>query len=173
MTLAFDHRSLLPLAALVAVPLLLHLFARSRPPRLLFGSTELLRRAVRATIRLRRPKDWLLLVLRTLLVAAVVGLFLRPVLFSGRKAPAAGAGRHVVVVVDATASMACAEGGQTRFGAACAEADEVLRGLGPRDTANVVWLHAKPDAVFPEMASNVNRLRDALRRATTTEGASS
>jgi hypothetical protein len=165
MTLAFDNRALLPLAVLVALPLLLHLFARSRPPKLLFGSTELLRRAVRSTIRLRRPKDWLLLALRTLLVAAAVGLFLRPVLFSGRQAPAAGAGRHVVVIVDATASMAYAEGGQTRFGAACAEAEEVLRGLGNRDTANVVWLRAEPEAVFPEMAVNLAGLRDALRRA--------
>ena len=164
MTLGFDNRALLPLAVLIAVPLLLHLFARSRPPRYAFSSTELLRRAVRATVRVRRPKDWLLLALRTFLCLAVVGLFLRPVLFSRRHAPAAGEGRHVVVVVDATASMACSEGGQTRFGAACAEATEVLRDLGPRDTANVVWLRSRPEAVFPEMAANVGQLREALRR---------
>jgi hypothetical protein len=164
MTLGFDNGGLKLLALLIAVPLLLHLFARSRPPRYDFPSTELLRRAVRATIRVRRPKDWLLLALRTLLCIAVVGLFLRPVLFSGHRPPAAGEGRHVVVVVDATASMACSEGGQTRFGAACAEAVEVLRDLGPRDTANVVWLRARPEAVFPEMAANTGQLRDALRR---------
>lgn len=164
MTLGFDNRVLLPLAVLIAVPLLLHLFARSRPPRYLFSSTELLRRAVRATVRVRRPKDWLLLALRTLLCLAIVGFFLRPVLFSGHRAPVAGEGRHVVVIVDATASMACSEGGQTRFGAACAEATEVLRDLGPRDTANVVWLRARPESVFPEMAVNTAQLREALRR---------
>ncbi len=164
MTLVFNNRALLPLAVLIAVPLLLHLFARSRPPRFLFSSTELLQRAVRATMRVRRPKDWLLLLLRTLLALALVGLFLRPVLFSGRQAPAPGAGRQVVVVVDATASMGCTEGGQTRFGAACAEAIELLRGLGARDQANVVWLKAQPESVFPEMATNAEHLREALRR---------
>ena len=41
------NRALLPLTVLIAVPLLLHLFARSRPPRYAFPSTELLLRAVR------------------------------------------------------------------------------------------------------------------------------
>ncbi|MBU1693868.1 MAG: BatA and WFA domain-containing protein [Verrucomicrobia bacterium] len=165
MSLVFLNGMLWPLAMLIAVPLLLHLFARSKPPIYRFSSIEFILRIIRSTLRIRRPQDWLLLLLRTALFATLVMLFLRPLFFSRRALAGPLARKNVVLVVDATGSMACNEGGRTRFAAACAEASEVLAGLTAADRANVVWLDAVPDPVFPEMGVNMGYLRAALSRA--------
>ena len=164
MALTFVNFVLAPLAALALVPLLVHLFARSRPPRYAFSSLEFLRRVMRQTMRVKRPRDWIVLALRTLLAASLVGLFLRPLSRS------AGSGspferRNVVVVIDRSASMAALSGGRSRFATACAEASELLADLGRRDAANVVWMDASPDAAFPELGPNVPYLLDGVRSA--------
>lgn len=169
MNILFTNAVLWPLALLVALPLIVHLFARARPPVYDFSSVEFIRRALRVTQRIRKPKDWLLLALRTAAVAAAVLLFLRPVLF------AHGGGlferRNVVIVLDASASMAWSDGGQTRFAVACAEASEILAGLSSRDAANVILAGAEPRAVFPAMGGNVGYLQDEIRRARLTSEA--
>ena len=74
MTLSFLNAGWWPLALLVAVPLLVHLLARARPPVRAFSSAEFLLQALRLRIRLKRPRNWLLLVLRTLLFAALLAM---------------------------------------------------------------------------------------------------
>lgn len=171
MSILFTNALLWPLAAVVAVPLILHLFARTRPPVYNFSSVEFILRIIRSTLRVKRPQDWILLAIRTLLFTALLFVFLRPLFFSQRRLAGLFQIRNVVVVVDSTASMAYVDGAQTRFAAACAEASEVLAGLSNRDTANVVWLNSAPRAVFPEMGANIAYLRDALRRARVTSEA--
>jgi len=172
MNILFENAALAWLAAAVAVPPLVHLFARARPPRWPFGATHLVLRVVRNTMRLKRPKDWLLLLLRTFLFAALVLAFLRPLLFLGAVPVPGETARSVVVLLDRSASMAWTEGGQSRFAAACAEASEILDGLSSRDKANVVWLDAEPDAIFPALGANVSYLRRRLldARATNESG---
>lgn len=165
MNMLLQNANLAWLAGLIAAPLLLHLFARTRPPRFLFSATEFVRRAVRKTMRLRRPRDWLLLACRTLAVAALVGAFLRPVLFLEGMPEVGGPSRTLVVIVDRTASMAWSEGGQSRFAAACAAASQLLAGLTSRDSADLVWLDSEPEAVFPEPGPNAAYLRQRLADA--------
>lgn len=165
MTLSFLNASLIAFTALVAVPVLAHLFAKAKPRELPFPSLQWLRHAERKTARLRRPKDWLLLALRTLAVAALIAAFLQPLLFSGTQLAAANARKTIVLVVDRSASMAFVEQGQSRFVRAAQRADDILQGAGAQTLANVVWLDAAPDAVFPDPAVNVEALRDTLRRA--------
>lgn len=165
MSISLINGALAALLLLGAVPLLVHLFARTRPPVYDFSSVEFLRRIVRKTMRLRKPQDWILLVLRTLFALALIAAFLRPLLFSDKRIAGLGEQKNVVVVVDASASMGASEGSQARFAEACAEAARVLDGLTARDRANLIWLDADPDAVFPEMGVNFGFLHDALRRA--------
>jgi hypothetical protein len=164
------NSAFLPWLLLAIVPLLLHLFARSRPPRYAFSSNALIARLKREAARIKRPRDWLLLLLRTLLFLALVGVFLQPVFFALRNPAGRFEPRHVVIIVDATASMAYADGSQSRFAAACAEASSVLAGLTARDRANVIWLRHPPEAVLPELSGNTAFLRSALRQARVTAG---
>ena len=157
-----------PFLALVLVPLLLHLFARSKPPQYRFSSLEFILRIIRQTVRIKRPQDWLLLLIRTLLFAAIILLFLQPLFFSKRRLSGPFERKNVVLLVDATASMGYTEGAQTRFASACAHASEILSGLSARDAANIVWLRAKPESVFPDMGVNFAYLQTALRQARVT-----
>jgi hypothetical protein len=160
----FVNAVLWPLAILVALPLIVHLFARARPPVMDFSSVEFIQRALRFTQRVRKPKDWLLLILRTAAALAVILVFLRPVMLSH-----AGGGlferRNVIVILDASASMGWSDGSQTRFAVACAEASEILAGLSSRDAADVILAGAEPRAVFPAMGGNIGYLQGEVRRA--------
>ncbi|MAS95427.1 MAG: hypothetical protein CMO55_19685 [Verrucomicrobiales bacterium] len=169
MSLTFLNSNLLWLLALAAVPVLLHLFARTKPPTYQFSSVEFLRRIVKKTMRFKKPQDILLLILRTIAVLALIGMFLRPLLFTQEKLSGLFQQKNLVAIVDASASMAYVEGAQTRFATACAETSELLSGLSSRDRANVIWLKAEPESVFPdELGENLSYLKDQLRRASVT-----
>ncbi len=169
MTFSLLNASLLAFTALIAVPVLAHLFAKARPREFPFPSLQWLRQVERKTTNLRKPKDWLLLLLRTLAVAAIIAAFLQPLLFIGAQLTAANARKTLVLVVDRSASMGYVEQGRSRFVRATAQAEDVLKGAGSQTLANVIWLDAGPDAEFPDPAVNVNALRDSLRRAQVTQ----
>jgi hypothetical protein len=168
MTFSLLNASLLAFTALVAVPLLAHLFAKAKPREFPFPSLQWLRQVERKTANLRKPKDWLLLILRTLAVAAIIAAFLQPLLFSGAQLTAANARKTIVLVVDRSASMGYVEQGRSRFVKATAQAELVLKSAGSQSLANVVWLDAAPNPEFPEPAVNLDALRDSLQRAQVT-----
>lgn len=164
MNVLFSNGFLWPLAVLALLPLAVHLFARARPRVVDFSSVTFIHRALRFTQRVRKPKDWLLLALRTAAAAVLVLLFLRPVLHSpGDGGPFAR--RAVVVILDASASMGWSDGSQTRFAVACAETSEILAGLTSRDAVNVILAGAAPRPLLPAMGGNIGYLQDAIRRA--------
>lgn len=165
MNVVFLNAALAGFLALALVPLLVHLFARSHPPEYRFSSNEFIQRIVRQSMRVRKPREWLLLFLRTLAFVALILVFLRPFAFPEKPVGGLFQKRNVVFIVDATASMACVEGAQTRFGAACAEVSHGLAGLSSSDTANIIWIRSTPSPVFPELSSNLRYLQDAARRA--------
>ena len=168
MSLLFTNPALYAFAALVAVPVLAHLFAKTRPREQPFPSLQWLRQVERRTTNLRKPKDYALLMLRTLAVAAIIAAFLQPLLFQGARLGSSQERKTLVLVVDRSASMNALDQGQSRFARALAQATEVLRGSGSRSLANVVWMDAQPAAVFPDPAVNVDALRESLRQASST-----
>ena len=163
MTLRFDNSHLLWLLPLVALPLLLHLFARARPPTMAFSSVEFILRAVRANAQVKRPRDLLLLILRTLLLAALLAAFARPVLHVADVRT--GEGTSLVLIVDASASMRCMAGAQTRFAQACAKASDLLAQLRRGDQAGLIWAAHTPRSVFPTLAVNIAHLQRETRKA--------
>lgn len=168
MNLLWLNASLIGAATLVVVPLLAHLFAKAKPPEFRFPSLLCLRLAERRTARLRRPKDWLLLALRTLAIAALVLAFLQPLLVGDGRLAAAGERKTMVLVVDRTASMGVIEAGRSRLAKATSQAAELLGAAGSNTLANIVWIDHTPQAVFPSPGANTDHLRDVLRRATGT-----
>ncbi|MFP4357761.1 MAG: BatA domain-containing protein [Puniceicoccaceae bacterium] len=171
MSVLFANAVLLPLAALAALPVIIHLVARLRPRTYPFGSLLFIRRAARKTRQWQRPRDWLLLLLRTLLVVFLIGVFLRPVFFAEGGATGTAARRVVVLVVDATASMAYQDGVRSRYGRAVDEASELLANLRSGDRANIVFLRRNPSALLPEASPNLPLLREELLRSRVTHEA--
>jgi len=161
----FTNAALAPFLLLIGVPLILHLFARARPPNHPFSSIEFILQIVRQSVRLKRPQSWLVLVLRTLLFASIIGLFLGPVFFGKSRLAGRFQKKHVVILVDASASMACMEGSQTRFATACGKASEVLSTLSASDAANIIWMRTPSRREFPGLAVNISHLQTVLRKA--------
>lgn len=153
----------LALFALAAIPLIVHLVARHRPAPFVFGSLRFLRLAATRVQRRRRPKDLLLLLLRTLAVAALIAAALGPRLSLG------DGGRDtkdhtVVLVVDRSGSMGAPEGARTRMVAARERAAAVLEASGA-SRANIVWADSRPAAVYPVPGVNLADLAAELRKA--------
>ena len=162
MSLLFQHPALLGLLALAALPVLVHLLSRARPPVYRFSNLEFLRRVLRNTTRLRRPHDWLLLALRTLGLAALAAAFAGPFLIS-KSASLPGEKSTVLLLIDRSASMAAREGAGTRFDAACTQAARFLEQAKPNH-ANLIWIDAEPDAVFPAPGPNLAFLTELLQQ---------
>ena len=163
MTLLLQHPALFGLLALAGLPVLVHLLSRTRPPEYRFSNVEFLRKVIRRTARFRRPKDWLLLILRTLALIALAAAFISPLLVSSNAA-LPGERTTVILLIDRSASMAAREGAGSRFETACAEAARFLDDSHPA-AANLVWIDAEPDAAFPEPAPNLGFLTDLLQKA--------
>ena len=162
MSLLFLHPALLGLLALAGLPLLVHLLSRARPPVYRFSNIEFLRRVLRSTARIRRPKDWLLLALRSLALFALAAAFAWPFVVSN-SASLPGEKSTVILLVDRSASMAAREGAGSRFDSACAQATRFLEQSKP-DNANLIWIDAEPAAAFPEPGPNLDFLTDKLKQ---------
>jgi hypothetical protein len=163
MTLFLQNPALLGLLALGALPVLVHLLSRARPPAYAFSNIEFLRRILRRTARIRRPKDWLLLAIRCLALLALAAAFVSPFLLS-KNSSLPGEKSTVILVIDRSASMAARDGAASRFEAACAEAVRFLDSSKPT-TANLVWIDANPSSVFPEPGPNLEFLGDSIQQA--------
>ena len=64
--------------AAAAIPILIHLFTRRRPREVRFPSLEFLTEVSQSEIRRLRLKQWLLLLLRALAIAAIAVAMARP-----------------------------------------------------------------------------------------------
>ncbi len=109
-----------------AIPLIIHLFNFRRPRRVDFSSLVFLRELQKTTMQRVRIKQWLLLILRTLAIAALVLAFARPTL-EGPWAGALGgeARTATVVVLDNSASMHARDDGGVWFDQAAAMVAEL------------------------------------------------
>ena len=163
MSLLFQSPALLGLLALAGLPVLVHLLSRARPPVYLFSNLDFMRRVLRKTARVRKPKDWLLLALRTLCLLALAAAFASPFLVS-KSAALPGEKSTVILLIDRSASMAARDGVGTRFDAACTEAAAYLEKANP-DAANIIWIDSEPDAVYPAPGPNLSFLTDTLKQA--------
>ncbi|MFW6108799.1 MAG: BatA domain-containing protein, partial [bacterium] len=164
--LDFTHPGMLAALSAGVLPIVIHYLTRARPRRIRFPTFRFLVEAGSGRQAMQRLRDFILLLLRCLAVAALVGLFSRPFLraVAGPKENEEK-GTRLVVLVDASLSMRAARGGFSLFDRARAEAADVLRGLAGGSRAGVIFLGAKPRRALPELSPNLAKLHDALVKA--------
>jgi hypothetical protein len=121
------------LAALI--PLLIYLAQRRRAKRVVFGSVWFLRALAQKIVRQRQTSEWLLLLLRMLILAILAVAFARPVLLglAGGGKGAAGGSKAMAIVMDLSGSMQIGE----RLPAARKAALAALERLRPGDVVAV------------------------------------
>lgn len=148
------------------IPALVHFFARSRPPAYAFSDIAFLQTVLKKTSRLKKPQDWLSLLLRTLAIAALLFAFLHPLLISKSGSGQTSDEKTIIFIIDQSASMAAQDGGSSRFSKACDEANKLIDTLEP-DKANIIWMKARAEAAFPSPGPNLTYLKEQLQQAET------
>jgi hypothetical protein len=151
------------LAALGA-PLLIHLLTRRTPRRIVFPTVRFIRHAQSNLSSVFRVRHWILLLLRTLLLMALLAAFLRPVWHGAAAQSEIESGRRVVVIiVDGSLSMAASRSGGGGPGARARRAARaVLDSLDPGDLCNLIVAAGMPISTFDQPGDNRFHLRQDL-----------
>lgn len=143
------------LAALI--PIAIHLIRRERPPKVVFGSIRFLKNTPKKLILFQQLQQWLLLLLRSLLIALLVFAFARPLLNQSLARFLDADPHSMVLVLDATMSM----GVGRVFDSAMGRADDFVDALESGDEAAIVILDERP-RVLSDFTADTASLRRAL-----------
>jgi len=160
--MAFGSPFFLAGLAAVGLPVLIHFLTRARPRRIRFPTFHLLVEAGTGRQALHRLRTWLVLAARTLLVAALVLAFARPIVRHPVAPTVPGDAKRVVLAIDASMSMRAVRQGVTLLARAKGQAADVLRGLPAGSAAAVVFIGARPHAVLPALSRNLSALHEGL-----------
>lgn len=129
--------------AAVSIPVAIHLIRRDKPPTIAFSSLRFFQSASRKQFLFQKFQQWLLLLLRALVIALAVLAFARPFFGQTLSAWTNMAPRSVAVLVDTSMSMAYGD----YLDRAKKRAREILQELGPGDEATLITFSDKTQAV--------------------------
>ncbi len=147
-------------AALVGLPVLLHLIMKQEPKRLPFPAFRFLKQKLKTNQRKLRLRHFVLLALRMLIIALFALTLYQPTFKSERLAIQGEAPIATVIVVDTTPSMAYMQNGKTRLQEARERALELLNEL-PDKSPVAVLDTAEPGGVWlPDVAAARRRLEE-------------
>jgi hypothetical protein len=165
MPLHFLAPSLLLGLVAAALPWIIHRIGKRRAHPLRFAAMELLMRAERQVSARRRLRELLLLLLRTLVAAALPLLFARPFAEIRSDLPAATARtQSAVIVLDDSASLRrlASTGGEPVFQQARARAREVALHLSPDSDIALVLASEGTPTPIAEPSTDRGRVLAAL-----------
>jgi Aerotolerance regulator N-terminal/von Willebrand factor type A domain len=137
----------------LAIPVILHLIQRERKNVVPFPSLMFLRRIPYQSVRRRRIRHWLLLMMRLAALALIVLAFARPFLRRAEIVAGAAGAREVVILLDRSYSM----GYGGKWPQALAAAQSAINGLSSGERASVV-LFASNTEVALRSAPDKGRL---------------
>lgn len=161
MPLAFLHTAVLFGLAGLAIPLIIHLWRRRQAQVVDWGAMQFLELQPAQRRRLLL-EEWLLLAIRMILVALLVGGLAGPVLHGPLAAALARPPRDVVFILDASASMARTDLDPTPWRRALAMIEEECRDLGASDRWALVIANRPARVVRPLQSIHVATMLDEL-----------
>lgn len=121
------HTGLAAGAALAALPVLLHLFMRQTPKRVVFPALRLIRERQKRSKKRLRVKNWLLLLARMLLLALMALALARPSIVSEASIGDAEVPTAIGLVFDTSLSMGYKQRDKTRLDEAKDRAYDLLK----------------------------------------------
>ena len=160
------------LVGLVAalIPLAIHLLHRGRTRPLPFSNLLFLRRLHHSRMRRVRLRQWLVLLLRTLIIALIIGAFARPAYQAGGGWGGGTVPVAAVMLLDRSFSTAYHLPAGSVFAQLQRQALELLDLFGRRDRLTVIPYDIQP---YPpdEVGSGRERQEERLRELTPGQGA--
>ena len=149
---------------LLALPVLIHLMQRRHPTGFRFPSLMFLERIPWREKRRFEIRNWLLLLLRCLILLLLVTAFARPLVDSGETAAPDADRIDSMIVLDRSYSMRIDE----RWGEALDIARQLIADKGPRDRIGIIVFDASAEVVSEpvedaaELRRTVSRLQPGL-----------
>ena len=154
MDITLLHAGLAAGAALAALPVILHLFMKQKPKRIVFPALRLIRERQKRAKKQLKIKNWLLLAARMLLLILMALALAQPTLNSESSLGTGEVPTALALVFDTSLSMQYTDQGKDRLAEAKARAGEILKKSTDDsevfiiDSANPV----KPPATTPASA---------------------
>jgi len=116
MNLSFFNTGFLYLLPLSLLPVVIHLFFRRKPRRLAFSDLRFIKQASKNVTPRKKLQQWLLLLIRCLVLLFLCLAFARPVGYLGGSKQE-NRNKNILILVDASYSMGLNESGKSRFDA--------------------------------------------------------
>lgn len=132
--------------AAAAIPILIHLFTRKKLKVVPFSTLRFLKAMQREKIRQIRLRQWLLLLVRVLMIAFLVMAFMRPTLRELHLGVGERAQTSAVLLVDNSLSMGQSYRGRSRLSVAITKAGEIMEQMKSGDEITVITA-ARPAAL--------------------------
>lgn len=170
--MSFLNAALLAGVAALAIPIIIHLFHKSRFEVVRWGAMHLLEAVLRTNQRRIQIEQWILLAIRCAIPAILALCMARPVwhgaqkLLFGRDASGAVADvkTSTVILLDNSYSMDAGRAGTSNFAIARDEAARVLNELRPGSEAQVILMGEGGAPLIDEPTYDLARLSQALGR---------
>lgn len=163
LALAWEQPWLLLWGAAAALPLLIHLLSRRRYQTTPWAAMEFLLAAARKQSRRVRLENWLLLVLRTLIILLFVAILAGPYEESPQTVAPQDQRIHTIYVLDGSFSMGQTSGGKTLFQLAKdAIAREIAGDRRREDAFSIVLMAAPARAIVKTPSTDRRALADAV-----------
>ncbi len=167
--MSFLHPEFLWLIPLVAAPLIIHLLTRLRYRRVRWAAIDFLLNNETKAVRRARLQQILLMILRTLVLAAALMVLLEPIL-RGSVGRLLGGGNKMVILLDGSASMSSATANGSCFERGKRAALKALA-MFPRGTAAAFGLMAGECRIASrEPLRDLRAVSSAIEAARITDG---
>jgi hypothetical protein len=147
-----------------SIPLVLHFFYRAHYRPVSWGAMKFLQQAVEQTSRRLRFQEWILLLLRILLMALLAMALARPVSCSKMTAGQRGDAVDAVLVIDTSFSMNVRHGSKTRLEQAKEAALKVIDDLPANSTVQVITCSDRAQAIGPRSPRNLDQARQLVSK---------
>ncbi len=155
------HPIFIVAAAVVGLPVLLHLLLRQQPKRLIFPALRFLKLRQKSSQRKVQLRHIILMALRVLLLALFAAALYQPTVASFGSASLTGGPVAAVLILDTSPSMGYKEG-TTRLDDARRRAADFLNELPPNSVVAVLSTH-EPNGEFQATVPEARQQIDALK----------
>jgi hypothetical protein len=146
-----------------SIPILLHFFNVRKLHVVDFSTLAFLKELQKTRIRRLKLTQWLLLLLRLVVIICAVLAFARPTLPTSFPGLGAKAKSSVVIILDNSFSMELADERGSRFKQAKEAATRILRSLGEGDEVALIFMANVEDRRFFEFSRDFKTIEDAIQ----------
>ena len=163
--MSFLNFSLIFGTAAFSIPLIIHLFHKSRFKIVKWGAMHLLEAVLKTNRRRVRIEQWILLAIRCLIPAMLALAMARP-LWKGASSLLGNAKTSTVVLLDNSYSMDASRAGSTSFGIAKDETQRLINELRPGSEAHVILMGEGGRGLLDAPSYDLSRITQALTKST-------